>query len=202
MIPKFENFSATCAPLLMDNLDTDQIFPARYLIATDKKGFGENLFRDLRFADDGVTSKADFVLNKPQYKKAEILLAHENFGSGSSREHAPWALLAYGFKAVMGISFADTFKNNSLKNGLLIMELPREVIDAMHTEVEINPDEKAKIDLENQTITWKGIAYTFPINAFIKKCLLEGLDDIGYTLSFTKDIEAYEKLQAVSKIKK
>ena len=198
---KFKNFISSCAPLHIDNVDTDQIFPARYLTATDKKGLGELLFKDLRFAEDGVTLKPEFPLNKSEYKKAEILLTHENFGCGSSREHAPWALLGYGFRAVVAISFSDLFRTNALKNGLLMIELPREVVDKMHADVKKNPEEKGTVDLNNEIFTWKEIPYRFPINGFVKKCLLEGLDDIGYTLSFMKDIENYEKLHPVSKIK-
>lgn len=176
----------------MDNVDTDQIIPARYLKATDKKGFGEHLFQDLRFDEDG-TPKVDFPLNKPQFKGAQILLARENFGCGSSREHAPWALLGYGFKAIVAASFADIFRNNSLKNGLLLIELPYQDVDQMHGDVLENPEREASVNLAEDTIIWKDQPYTFPNNPFTKKMLLEGLDDIGYTLSFTKDIDTYEK---------
>ena len=179
-------------PLKMDNVDTDQIIPARFLKATDKKGFGEHVFQDLRFEEDG-TPKPDFSLNRAQFKGARILLARENFGCGSSREHAPWALLGYGFKAIVAASFADIFRNNSLKNGLLLVELPWQDIDMMHSDVLENPEREAAIDLEAQTITWKDQAYTFPNNPFTKKMLLEGLDDIGYTLSYTKEIDTFEK---------
>ena len=178
---------------MRDNVDTDQIIPARFLTATDKKGFGKRLFMDLRYEEDGKTPKPDFVLNQRKFKGAKILLAHENFGCGSSREHAPWALIGAGFTAVIAISFADIFKNNSAKNGLLLVELPRDVIDAMHGNVAENPKEKATVNLENQTVTWKKQAHSFPINPFVKKCLMEGLDDIGYTLSFAGDITAFEK---------
>ncbi|KKW08748.1 MAG: 3-isopropylmalate dehydratase small subunit [Candidatus Kaiserbacteria bacterium GW2011_GWA2_49_19] len=192
-ITQFKNLSSSLMPLHRDDVDTDQIIPARYLTATDKKGFGEHLFMDLRFEEDGVTPKPDFALNQKQYKNAKILLAHENFGCGSSREHAPWALLGYGFNAVIAISFADIFRNNSAKNGLLVVELPRDIIDMMHADVLKDPKEKATINLEQQTSTWKGKAYNFPINPFVKKCMLEGLDDIGYTMSFADQISAYEK---------
>ena len=197
MAIKFEKLTGTCAPIRMDDVDTDQIIPARYLTATDKKGFGEHLFMDLRFREDGKTLKPDFPLNKAQYKGAKILLAHENFGCGSSREHAPWALLGFGFHAIIAISFADIFRNNSLKNGLMIVELSREVVDRMHKDVAANPAEEASINLENQTCTWKGKAYIFPINAFVKKRLLQGLDDIGYTLSFRDQIKSYEQARGI-----
>ena len=193
---QFKDLTSTLAPLLRDNVDTDQIIPARFLTATDKKGFGKRLFMDLCYEEDGATPKPDFVLNQKQYKGAKILLAHENFGCGSSREHAPWALIGAGFNAVIAISFADIFKNNSAKNGLLLVELPQGVIDAMHGDVAENPKEKATVNLENQTVTWKKQAHSFPINPFVKKCLMEGLDDIGYTLSFTDEIKTYEKKMA------
>ncbi|MDO8522039.1 MAG: 3-isopropylmalate dehydratase small subunit [bacterium] len=190
---QFKDLTATLAPLLRDNVDTDQIIPARYLTATNKKGFGKRLFMDLRYEEDGKTPRPDFVLNQKKFKGAKILLGHKNFGCGSSREHAPWALLGAGFNAVIAISFADIFRNNSAKNGLLLIELPRKIIDMMHTEVVENPKEKAAINLKNQTITWKKQAHSFPINPFVKRCLMEGLDDIGYTLSFADQIKAYEQ---------
>ena len=193
---QFKDLTSTLAPLLRDNVDTDQIIPARFLTATDKKGFGKRLFMDLRYEEDGKTPKPDFVLNQRKFKGAKILLAHENFGCGSSREHAPWAIIGAGFTAVIAISFADIFKNNSAKNGLLLVELPQGVIDAMHGDVAENPKEKATVNLENQTVTWKKQAHAFPINPFVKKCLMEGLDDIGYTLSFTDEIKTYEKKMA------
>ncbi|KKW47939.1 3-isopropylmalate dehydratase small subunit [Candidatus Kaiserbacteria bacterium RIFCSPHIGHO2_02_FULL_59_21] len=189
---KFQNFTSRLVPLRMDNVDTDQIIPARYLKATDKKGFGEHLFQDLRFNEDG-TPKPDFPLNKPHYKGAQILLARENFGCGSSREHAPWALLGYGFKAIIAASFADIFRNNASKNGLLLIELPYQDVDQMHGDVLENPEREAFVNLAEDTLIWKGQPYTFPNNPFTKKMLLEGLDDIGYTLSFAKDIDAFEK---------
>ena len=179
-------------PLKMDNVDTDQIIPARYLKATDKKGCGEHLFQDLRFNENG-SEKPDFPLNKPHYKGAQILLARENFGCGSSREHAPWALLGYGFKAIIAASFADIFRNNASKNGLLLIELPYQDVDQMHGDVLENPEREAFVNLAEDTLIWKGQTCTFSHNPFTKKMLLEGLDDIGYTLSFAKDINAFEK---------
>ena len=193
---QFKNLTSTLAPLLRVNVEPDKIIPARFLTATDKKGFGKRLFMDLRYEEDGKTPKPDFVLNQRKFKGAKILLAHENFGCGSSREHAPWAIIGAGFTAVIAISFADIFKNNSAKNGLLLVELPQGVIDAMHGDVAENPKEKATVNLENQTVTWKKQAHSFPINPFVKKCLMEGLDDIGYTLSFTNEIKTYEKKMA------
>ncbi|MEK7107527.1 MAG: 3-isopropylmalate dehydratase small subunit [Patescibacteria group bacterium] len=192
---QFKDLTSALAPLMRDNVDTDQIIPARFLTATDKKGFGKRLFMDLRYEEDGKTPKPDFVLNQKKYKGAKILLAHENFGCGSSREHAPWAIIGAGFNAIIAISFADIFRNNSAKNGLLLVELPKKIIDMMHADVERNPKEKASINLEKQTCAWKGQAHIFAINPFVKKCLVEGLDDIGYTLSFANDIRAFEHRQ-------
>jgi 3-isopropylmalate/(R)-2-methylmalate dehydratase small subunit len=190
---QFKDLTATLMPLLRDDVDTDQIIPARYLTATDKRGFGRRLFMDLRFEEDGKTPKPDFVMNQKKYRGAKILLGHENFGCGSSREHAPWALLGAGFRAVIAISFADIFRNNSAKNGLLLIELPKKTVDMLHADVVKSPKEKAKINLRHQTCTWKKVPIKFPINQFVKKCLMEGLDDIGYTLSFAKYVSAYEK---------
>lgn len=189
---KFHTLISIVVPFLTDNVDTDQIIPARFLTVTDKRGLAENLFVDLRY-DENKMPRVDFVLNKPEYKNAQIFLAHSNFGCGSSREHAPWALLDYGFKAIIAVSFADIFKNNALKNGLLAITLPMAVIDVIHKEANRNPSEKVSIDLKAQTVTWKGKTHYFDINPFSKRCLLEGLDDIGYTLSFANDIAAYEE---------
>ncbi|MFH1537035.1 MAG: 3-isopropylmalate dehydratase small subunit [Patescibacteria group bacterium] len=189
---KFKTLISTVAPFFGDNVDTDQIIPARFLTVTDKHGLAENLFVDLRYNED-KTPKTDFILNKREYKNARVLLAHNNFGCGSSREHAPWALLGYGFKVIVAISFADIFENNALKNSLLPITLSATIVDAMHADVERNSSEKAIINLEAQTITWIDVVYHFEINPFAKKCLLEGLDDIGYTLSFAKDITIFEE---------
>lgn len=191
----FQNFSSRLAPLLMDDVDTDQIIPARYLTATGTEGYGEHLFEDLR-RDQSGNPNADFVLNKPHYRNARILLAHANFGCGSSREHAVWALCGYGFKAVIAVSFADIFKNNAYKNGLLPIELPLEVVDRMHRDVSEDPALEAHINLSEHAVVWLGKEYHFGINPFSKKCLLEGLDDIGYTLSFEKEIAAFEAARA------
>lgn len=187
----FQNFISQLAPIFMDDIDTDKIIPARFLTATTRDGFGQNLFIDLRKDKEG-NMDPDFILNKPEHKDAKILLAHDNFGCGSSREHAPWAILGYGFRAVIAISFADIFKNNACKNGLLPIELPREVVDKMHDVVSKDPKVIAEIDLEHQIVRFEGEEYGFDINPYSKKCMLEGLDDIGYTLSHESEIEAYE----------
>lgn len=189
---KFQIIISTIAPFMADNVDTDQIIPARFLTVTDKAGLAENLFVDLRYTED-KKPKPDFFLNRSEYRGARILLAHENFGCGSSREHAPWAILGDGFKAVIAISFADIFQNNALKNGLMPIALSSEIVDQMHGDVATNPNEEATISLTNQSVVWKGKTYNFELNPFSKKCLLEGLDDIGYTISFSKQITDYEK---------
>ncbi|MEW6610220.1 MAG: 3-isopropylmalate dehydratase small subunit [Patescibacteria group bacterium] len=188
----FQNFSSTLLPLRMDDVDTDQIIPARFLIATGKGGYGENLFRDLRFDAQGKL-RMEFPLNNPQYKGANILLAHKDFGSGSSREHAVWALVGYGFKAVIAITFGDIFKNNCYKNGLLPIALPEEIVDQMHEETLQNSKEEATINLNDQTVRWKGKNHRFDIEPFIKTCLCDGVDEIGYILKHTEDITAYEE---------
>lgn len=179
-------------PLPMENVDTDQIIPARFLKATTRDGFGKNLFRDWRYENnDDTKPKADFVLNQPQYT-GEILVAGKNFGCGSSREHAAWALQDYGFKAVVSSFFADIFKNNALNNGVL----PVTVSDAFLERIFAQGNEATlTIDLESQTITIDatGEQETFPINNYKKTCLLNGYDDIDYLLSIKPAIEAFEQ---------
>jgi len=178
-------------PLRIENVDTDQIIPARFLKATTKEGFGKNLFRDWRYENDDETKpKADFVLNQKQYS-GEILVAAKNFGCGSSREHAAWSILDYGFKVVVSSFFADIFKNNALNNGVL----PVTVSDAFLQQIFAQgPEDTLSIDLAAQTITIDatGAAETFEINAYKKTCLLNGYDDIDYLLSMKEEIEAFE----------
>lgn len=178
-------------PLRIENVDTDQIIPARFLKATTKDGFGKNLFRDWRYENDDETKpKADFVLNQPQYS-GEILVAAKNFGGGSSREHAAWSILDYGFKVVVSSFFADIFKNNALNNGVL----PVTVSDAFLQQIFAQgPNDTLSIDLEAQTITIDatGAVETFEINAYKKTCLLNGYDDIDYLLSMREEIAAFE----------
>ena len=178
-------------PLRIENVDTDQIIPARFLKATTKEGFGKNLFRDWRYEnDDEAKPKADFVLNQKQYS-GEILVAAKNFGCGSSREHAAWSILDYGFKVVVSSFFADIFKNNALNNGVL----PVTVTDAFLQQIFAQgPEDTLSIDLAAQTITIDatGAAETFEINAYKKTCLLNGYDDIDYLLSMKEEIEAFE----------
>ena len=186
---------STFVPLQLENIDTDQVIPARFLKATTKVGFGKNLFRDWRYEnDDESQPKADFILNKPEYK-GEILVAGKNFGCGSSREHAAWSIADYGFKIVVSSFFADIFKNNALNNGLL----PVQVSDSFLQQIFAQPNGTTlTINLEEQTITIdsSGQNERFDINNYKKTCLLNGYDDIDYLLSIRGDIEAFEKQTA------
>lgn len=188
----FKKLSATAAPLRAENVDTDQIIPARFLTAVTKEGMGDGLFSSWRYNADG-SPKADFVLNQPEYNGADILIAGRNFGSGSSREHAVWALTEYGFRSVIAPGFADIFYNNSLKNGLLPVPLPEETVNMLLDLVEEDPEIKITVDLESQTVSLPdGQTHKFAIDPFRKICLLEGLDDLGYILSKVDKIEAHE----------
>jgi len=188
----FTTLTATAAPLRMENVDTDQIIPAQYLTAVTKEGMGKGLFSWIRYNPDG-TPKPDFVLNRPEYQGAQILIAGRNFGSGSSREHAVWALLDYGFRCVISPGFADIFYNNSLKNGLLPIVLPEEVVNLLWDLVEEEPATLLHVDLRSQTVTLPdGQQHRFTIDPFRKLCLLEGVDDLGYLLSKEEAIAAYE----------
>jgi 3-isopropylmalate/(R)-2-methylmalate dehydratase small subunit len=188
---QFTTLKSRVVPLPVNDIDTDQIIPARFLKATDKIGMGDNLFADWRYNADG-SPKADFVLNQPASAGCQILLAGDNFGCGSSREHAPWALTGYGFRAVISTSFADIFRNNSLKNGLV----PIIVDDATHKMlfdlIEEVPATELTVDLASQTLTSPHGIVTFPIDTFNKTCLLNGVDELGYILGFEKEIAAFE----------
>ena len=189
---EFKKLNATAVPLRMENVDTDQIIPARYLTAVTREGMGEGLLSAWRYNPDG-SPKEDFVLNQPEYAGAEIRIAGRNFGSGSSREHAVWALTEYGFRAVITPGFADIFYNNSLKNGLLPVTLPEETVNMLLDLVEEEPETRIVIDLENQVVVLPdGQEMGFAIDPFRKMCLLEGLDDLGYLLSKEEAIAAYE----------
>lgn len=194
---KFQTLTSTYVPLPIENVDTDQIIPARFLKATTKEGFGDNLFADWRY-DKEDKPKADFVLNNPTYS-GEILVAGKNFGSGSSREHAAWAIVGYGFKAVVSSFFADIFKNNSLNNGLLPVIVSSEFLAEIFNCVNKDPKSTLTINLEKQTITNNatGKSESFEINPYKKECLLKGLDDIDYLLSKKALIEEYEKDQTL-----
>lgn len=192
MKQKFDIIVSTCVPLPLENVDTDQIIPARFLKATDKKGFGENLFRDWRYNKDGSLKK-DFVLNNPKYKGC-ILVAGKNFGSGSSREHAAWAIAGYGFRVVISSFFADIHKQNELNNFVLPVVVSDDFLKELFEEIEKNPDTLVEVDLPNQKVTNKttGRTETFEINAYKKHCLMNGLDDIDYLLQNKDNIEKWE----------
>jgi len=182
--------------LAANDIDTDQIIPARFLKATDKNGMGDNLFADWRYNADG-SPKKDFVLNNPTYQGAQILLAGDNFGCGSSREHAPWALTGFGFRAVISTSFADIFRNNALKNGLLPIIVDSETHKILFDMVEEAPATEMTVDLASQTITLvDGRKVAFPIDGFSKACLLNGVDELGYILGFEKEIASFETRSA------
>lgn len=190
---KFKTLTSTYVPLPIENVDTDQIIPARFLKATTKEGFGDNLFADWRYDKEGKP-KADFVLNNPTFG-GEILVAGKNFGSGSSREHAAWAITGYGFRAVVSSFFADIFRNNALNNGLLPVIVSPEFLAEMFESVTNDPKTTITIDLESQTITNNatGKSESFEINSYKKECLLKGLDDIDYLLSKKELIDRFEK---------
>ncbi len=188
----FTILNATAAPLRAENVDTDQIIPARYLTAVTKAGMGAGLFAAWRYLPDG-SPNPDFVLNQPQYADAQILISGKNFGSGSSREHAVWALTDYGFRAVIAPSFADIFHNNALKNGLLPITLPEATVNMLMDLAEEDPATRILIDLPAQTVTLPdGQQLSFDIDAYRKQCLIQGLDDLGYLLANMDAIEAYE----------
>lgn len=193
---KFETLISTYVPLPIENVDTDQIIPARFLKATNKDGFGDNLFADWRYDKEG-NPKKDFVLNNPTYS-GKILVAGKNFGSGSSREHAAWAVAGYGFRSVVSSFFADIFRNNALNNGVLPVIVSPEFLSEIFKSVEDDSKATLTINLENQTITNNvtGKSESFEINPYKKECLLKGLDDIDYLLSKTGDIEKYEESRA------
>jgi 3-isopropylmalate/(R)-2-methylmalate dehydratase small subunit len=189
---KFTLLESTCVPLPFENIDTDQIIPARFLSATSREGFGENLFRDWRYDKSG-NKNMEFVMNNPLFG-GKILIAGKNFGSGSSREHAVWAIYDYGFRAVVSSFFADIFRNNALNNGLLPVVVPEIFLDKLMDLVSNDPSQKVSIDLENQVISIipGGDSVQFEINPYKKECLLKGLDDIDYLLSRKDQIIAFE----------
>lgn len=187
---KFVKLTDTAVPLPTENIDTDQIIPARFLKATDKKGFGDNVFRDWRYTKEGAVNDS-FVLNNPNYK-GSILIAGDNFGCGSSREHAAWALAGYGFKVVISSFFADIFKGNALNNGILPIQVSKAFLNKLLQEVQGNPTSKITIDLENQSLHTKLGNVSFDIDSYKKICLLNGYDDIDFLISKKKEIELFE----------
>jgi 3-isopropylmalate/(R)-2-methylmalate dehydratase small subunit len=196
---KFDILESTCVPLPLENVDTDQIIPARFLSATSREGFGNNLFRDWRYKKTGEPN-SEFVLNNPVFS-GKVLVTGKNFGSGSSREHAVWAIFDYGFRAVISSFFADIFMNNSLNNGLLPIVISDELLNKLHELIASEPSTKVKIDLEKQTFTIlpAGDPVKFAINPYKKECLLKGLDDIDFLLSMKDTITGYENNKSVAR---
>lgn len=190
---KFTTLLSTAVPLPIENIDTDQIIPARFLKATTREGFGENLFRDWRYESNGEP-KADFVMNSPLYK-GQILVAGKNFGCGSSREHAAWAIDGAGFRAVVSSFFADIFRNNALNNGLLPVQVSDEMLVAIFKAIETNPATQLKIDLEAQTIEIEDttLKESFEIAPYKKQCLMNGYDDVDYLVSIHQEIKEFEQ---------
>ena len=189
---KFEILESKCIPLPLENIDTDQIIPARFLSATTREGFGDNLFRDWRYDKQG-NKNPNFVLNNPTFS-GQVLVAGKNFGSGSSREHAVWAVVGYGFRVVVSSFFADIFKNNSLNNGLLPVVVSDKYLKNLLETIKNNPDTKVRVDLPNQefSILPDGEPVKFDINPYKKECLMKGLDDIDYLMSIKNEIEEFE----------
>jgi len=194
----FTNFESRIVPLPINDVDTDQIIPARFLKTISKQGLDQQLFYDWRYDGQGLP-KPDFILNQPRAKGAEVLLAGENFGCGSSREHAPWALTQFGFRAVISTSFADIFRGNALKNSLLPIVVPADVHQALFAAIEKDAEARVKIDLAAQKLSLPdGRAVEFPVDGFSKQCLLDGVDELGYILKRDPAIAAFEKQRAGS----
>lgn len=191
---KFTTLTFSCLPLRTENIDTDQIIPARFLKVTSKEGIGKHFFHNWRFDENGKEKK-DSIFFDTRYKDARILIAGNNFGCGSSREHAVWAILDCGFNVVVSSSFGDIFYNNSLKNGLLPVPIKQEELDELLELIELEPQTKATVDLENQyvKIPSASLEFTFPIDQFRKACLINGIDELGYILSLEEKIKEYEK---------
>ncbi|MDA7423545.1 3-isopropylmalate dehydratase small subunit [Thalassococcus lentus] len=189
---KFEKLTGIAAPMPLVNIDTDMIIPKRFLKSIKRTGFGVSLFDEMRYNRDG-SEIADFVLNQPQYREAEILVAGDNFGCGSSREHAPWAIKDFGIRCIISTSFADIFYNNSFKNGILPIVLPQEQVDVLMKDAEKGSNARMTIDLENQVVTSSdGEEFPFEVDSFKKHCLLNGLDDIGLTMEKASSIDTFE----------
>ena len=189
---KFETLTGIAAPMPLVNIDTDMIIPKIFLKTIKRSGLGVNLFDEMRYDRQG-NEIADFVLNKEQYRDAEILVAGDNFGCGSSREHAPWAIADFGIKAIISTSFADIFYNNCFKNGILPIVMPEDVVDVLMKDAEKGSNARMTVDLENQTVTTSdGQSFPFEVDAFKKHCLINGLDDIGLTMENVDAIDAFE----------
>jgi 3-isopropylmalate/(R)-2-methylmalate dehydratase small subunit len=190
---EFKTLTSHVIPLPAENVDTDQIIPARFLKVTDKEGLADKLFHDWRYLGSGAPNP-DFPLNRPSSQGAKVLIAGDNFGCGSSREHAPWALVAWGLRAIISTSFADIFRNNALKNGLVPVAVDADAHKRLFDLVRADPTVEVTVDLESQTVVLPdGTVCTFPVDGFAKHCLLNGIDELGYLLGFQKEIEAYEQ---------
>ncbi len=189
---KFETLTGVAAPMPLINIDTDMIIPKQFLKTIKRSGLGVNLFDEMRYDAEG-NEIPDFVLNQPQYRDSEIIVAGDNFGCGSSREHAPWALLDFGIRCVIAPSFADIFYNNCFKNGILPIALPQEQVDILMADAEKGSNARITVDLEAQTVTTSdGQSFSFDVDGFKKHCLLEGLDDIGQSMEKVASIDAFE----------
>ena len=195
---KFTTLTGIAAPLPMINVDTDKIIPKQYLKIVDRAGLGKALFDELRYKPDG-SENPDFVLNQPAYRQAKILVAGENFGCGSSREHAPWALMDFGIRCVIASSFADIFYGNSFKNGMLLIKLPQAIVNELMDDAKKGANARLSVDLASQTITRPdGGTVKFDLDPFLKDCLLNGLDDIGITMKKESKIAAFEQKQRLT----
>lgn len=188
---QFTNLTSRMISIPANDIDTDQIIPAQFLKVTDKNGLADALFYNWRYNDD-KSPKQDFIINKPEAKEAKILLAGDNFGCGSSREHAPWALTAFGIRAVISTSFADIFRSNALKNGLIPIIVDNATHKMLFDLYEEAPRADLTVDLETQTVSFAGGSFTFPIDSFSKTCLLNGVDELGYIIGFESQIKEYE----------
>jgi 3-isopropylmalate/(R)-2-methylmalate dehydratase small subunit len=196
---KFTTLSGVAAPMPLVNIDTDMIIPKQFLKTIQRSGLGKNLFDEMRYTQDGAEI-ADFVLNQPAYRSAQILVAGDNFGCGSSREHAPWALLDFGIRCVISTSFADIFYNNCFKNGILPIVLPQEQVDHLMEDARKGENARISVDLAEQTVTSAdGTQFRFDVDPFKKHCLLNGLDDIGLTLEKVSSIDSFEARQSQSR---
>ncbi|MEH7827912.1 3-isopropylmalate dehydratase small subunit [Gemmobacter denitrificans] len=196
---KFTKLTGIAAPMPLVNIDTDMIIPKQFLKTIQRSGLGKNLFDEMRYDREG-NEIADFVLNQPAYRKAEILVAGDNFGCGSSREHAPWALLDFGIRCVISTSFADIFFNNCFKNGILPIVLPQDAIDVLMEDARKGGNARMTVDLESQTVsTSDGVSFGFDVDPFRKHCLMNGLDDIGLTLEKVASIDAFETKAATQR---
>jgi len=187
----FTKLTSRAIPLPVNDIDTDQIIPAQFLKVTDKNGLADALFFNWRYNDD-KSPREDFIINKPESKGAQVLLAGDNFGCGSSREHAPWALTSYGFRVVISTSFADIFRNNALKNGLIPVIVDEETHKMLFEYLEEVPNAEFTVDLESQTLSFENGSVKFPIDPFNKTCLLNGTDELGYIMGFEKEIAEFE----------